>query len=144
SSCSQQGFKPQYLTTYGEEAADTPKYARDIISAQVQFPFVGLNTSAYQTFINVWRKYSSQQPTPFAATVWASAKIFEEAALQAKDLTRAGLIASLYRFQNQRFGGLTLPLSYGPKGTTNGSCIFYMRAVTGRWTTPLNDSPVGW
>ena len=144
SSCSQQGFKPQYLTTYGEEASDTPKYAGDIISAQVQFPFLDLNTPAYQTFINVWRKYSDQDPTPFAATVWASAKIFEQAALQAKDLTRAGIIASLYRYQNQRFGGLTLPLSYGPKGTTNGSCIFYMRAGNGRWTTPLGDKPVCW
>lgn len=143
-SCSQQGYTPQYLTTYGEEAVDTPKFARDIISAQLQLPFTGINTASYKSFIAVWSKYNKSPPTPFALTTWASAKIFERAANGAKEVTPAGLVEALYTYRNERFGGLTIPLSYGPRGTSNANCIFYMRGSGGKWTAPQSDTPVCW
>jgi branched-chain amino acid transport system substrate-binding protein len=143
-SCSQQGFKPEYLLTYAEEAPDTPKYASDIISAQTQFPFMGLDTAEYQAFTSVWHRYYQADPTPMAATAWASAKILEKALRGGKQMTSAGLIETLYRYHHEQFDGLTIPLSYGPHGTTNTPCIFYMRGSGGRWTAPLSDKPVCW
>jgi branched-chain amino acid transport system substrate-binding protein len=143
-SCSQQGFAPQYLLSYGEETQDTLKYADDIISSQLQLPFAGVSTAEYRSFLEVWNSYYDVEPEPMALTAWISAKIFERAATEATTLTSAGLISALYKYRNERFGGLTIPLSYGPRGTTNAPCIFYMRGANGRWTAPLSDKPVCW
>lgn len=144
SSCRRQNFNPQYLPFFGAEAADTPKYVKDVISPQLVFPFAGLSTPAYQEFIAAWRKYRQDQPAFYATMSWASAKIFEKAARSAKDVTRSGLIDALYKFKNQRFGGLTVPLSYGPKGTDNSPCIFYMKGSAGKWSAPQGDRPSCW
>lgn len=144
SSCRRQNFNPQYLPAGGAEAADTPKFVEDAISPQMVFPFAGLSTPAYQEFSTAWRKYRQDQPAFYATTSWASAKIFEKAARSAKDVTRSGLIDALYKFKNQRFGGLTVPLSYGPKGTDNTDCIFYMKGSAGKWSAPQGDRPSCW
>jgi len=143
-SCAQQGYKPQYLLTYSEEAIDTVNYAPDILSAQTQLPFTGLNTASYNAFLRVWNKYTNKPPTPYAVTAWASAKIFERAAMDAKELTPAGIIDALYKYRGERFGGYTIPMSYGPHGTTSAKCTFYLRGLNGKWTAPLADKPVCW
>jgi branched-chain amino acid transport system substrate-binding protein len=143
-SCSQQGYKPQYLLTYSEEAIDTVEFAPDIISAQTQLPFTGIDTATYKSFISVWSKYNKNPPSPYAMTAWASAKIFEKAATDAKEITSAGLIEALYKYRGERFGGFTVPLSYGPRGTTSQNCVFYLHGIDGKWTAPQGEAPVCW
>jgi branched-chain amino acid transport system substrate-binding protein len=65
-------------------------------------------------------------------------------AKSAKEITRAGLIDALYRFKQERFGGLTVPLSYGPQGTDSDDCIFYLKGSGGAWSAPDGGDVTCW
>lgn len=145
-SCRRQNFTPQFLLAGPVPAADSPSKPGlgNVLSPQGVFPFAGLSSPAAKAFHGTWGKYSREAPGPSAAQGWAAAKIFEKAARSAKDITRQGLITALYGFKNERFGGLTVPLSYGPKGTTDSKCAFRMEARAGKWVAPDGDKMTCW
>lgn len=143
-SCRRQNFTPQFLVPTSVAAPDHAKYLGDVISAQQATPFAGVSSPAYQEFAAAWRKYNQEPPGPLAVNSWAAAKIFEKAARGAKEITRSGLTDALYRFNKERFGGLTVPLSYGPKGTDSANCAFYMKGSGGKWSAPQGDRPICW
>lgn len=146
SSCRRQNFHPQFLQLGVTANADTVKKPglTDVLVAQWTFPFAGLNTPGAREFAAVWQKYGGgQAPGSAASQGWAAAKIFEKAARAAgNDISSATLIKQLYRFQNERFGGLTVPMSFSPKGTSDPRCVFYMQGRDGKWTTPSGDKPI--
>ncbi|MFB9729535.1 ABC transporter substrate-binding protein [Haloechinothrix salitolerans] len=144
SSCRRQNFTPEYLISTSVAEPDQAKFIDEIISAQQAIPFSGTSTPAYQEFAAAWEKHYQEPPNPLAVNSWAAAKIFEKAVRSAKEITRSGLIDALYRFKKERFGGLTVPLSYGPKGTDSVDCVFYMKASGGNWSAPQGDRPVCW
>ena len=87
-------------------------------------------------FINefqaAWQKYGDgTAPGPAAAMGWASAKVFEAAARKAGNVSSASLIKALHTFKNETFGGLTVPMSYGPSGTSDSECAFFMKGAGG-------------
>ncbi|MGW2563657.1 ABC transporter substrate-binding protein [Streptomyces sp. NPDC001514] len=147
SSCRRQNFSPQFLqpsATVGADTAAKPGLS-DVLGAMAVFPFKGVSSPAFREFDAAWKKYGGRAPGPSAAQGWASAKVFEKAARGASEISRAGLIKELYTFRGQRFGGLTVPLTYvAGKGTADTRCVFFMRGSGGRWTAPGGAGPVCW
>ncbi|MGP3983153.1 ABC transporter substrate-binding protein [Streptomyces sp. KR80] len=148
SSCRRQNFNPQFLQPSATVAADTAGKPglSNVLATMAVFPFTGLGTPAFGEFSSAWKKYGGgRAPGPAAAQGWASAKVFEKAARAAGDVSRAGLVKKLYTFRGERFGGLTVPLTYvAGKGTADTRCTFYMRGAGGRWTAPAGNRTVCW
>ncbi|MFD7446288.1 ABC transporter substrate-binding protein [Streptomyces sp. NPDC059909] len=148
SSCRRQNFSPQFLqpsATVGADSASKPGLS-NVLAAMAVFPFKGTSSPSIHEFDAAWKKYGGgKAPGPAAAQGWASAKVFEKAARGAGEISRAGLIKELYTFRGQRFGGLTVPLTYvAGKGTADTRCAFFMRGSGGGWTAPLGARPVCW
>jgi ABC-type branched-subunit amino acid transport system substrate-binding protein len=147
SSCRRQNFSPQFLqpsATVGADTASKPGLS-NVLASMAVFPFKGVATPAFREFDAAWQKYGAKAPGPAAAQGWASAKVFEKAARGAGEISRAGLIKELYTFRGQRFGGLTVPLTYvSGRGTADTRCAFFMRGSGGGWTAPLGARPVCW
>lgn len=143
-SCRRQNFQPQFLQISSSVDGDTAAKPglSEALLAMPTFPFAGLSGQAYGEFNAAWQKYGGgQAPGPSASMGWAAAKIFEKAALGAgPDVSSAGLAKQLYSFRNERFGGLTVPLSYVEgKGTADTRCTFFMKEQGGRWVAPAGD-----
>lgn len=146
-SCHRQNFDPQFLqiSTSVESSTVTEPGLSDMLLAMPTFPFAGASFPASSEFQSVWQKYGDgTAPGPAAALGWASAKIFETAARKAGDVSSAGLVRALHTFRNDRFGGLTVPLSYGPSGTSDSTCMFSMKGAGGKWTAPGGAKPICW
>jgi branched-chain amino acid transport system substrate-binding protein len=148
SSCRRQNFNPQFLqpsATVGADTAAKPGLS-NVLASMAVFPFTGVTSPAVREFNAAWKKYGGgKAPGPAAAQGWASAKVFEKAARGAADVSRAGLVKKLYTFRGERFGGLTVPLTYvAGKGTADKRCTFVMRGAGGKWTAPTGDRAVCW
>jgi branched-chain amino acid transport system substrate-binding protein len=146
-SCSRQGFQPNYVEAGAIVNASSPSQTGlgNMLAEMAVFPFTGANTPAAGEFTAAWNRYAGgSAPGPSAAMGWASAKIFEAAAIKAgADLSSGGLLKQLYGFRNDTFGGLTVPLSYLPgQGTSDSRCTFVMQAQNGNWTAPGGGQPV--
>lgn len=146
SSCRRQNFNPEYLQPMNTVDAGTAGQTGlgNVMVPTGVFPFAGLSTPAYNEFATAWKRYGDgNAPGPSAAMGWAGAKIFEKAARAAgKDISSANLLKQLYKFRGERFGGLTVPLTFvAGKGTADSKCTFFMRARNGKWTAPSGDRP---
>lgn len=145
SSCRRQNYQPQFVQVDGTVNAETVSKPglEDMLMVSRVFPFTDLSTPAYREFEAAWSEYGGgQAPGPAAAMGWASAKVFEDAATAAgKDISRESLLDQLYRVKKDRFGGLTVPLTFSEDGTTAATCLFLMRGEGGRWTAPQGDTP---
>lgn len=145
-SCHRQNYNPQFIenSVVSANLPSKPGFS-DALSPQLVMPFAGVSSPVFREFEDAWRKYGSGVIEGSASMGWAGAKIFEKAARTAEsDISSVGLVRSLYTFKNERFGGMTVPLSYGPKGTSDSHCIFFMKAKGGRWTAPAGDRPLCW
>lgn len=145
SSCRRQNFNPQFLQPDATVGASTPSKAGlgDVLVGIRTFPFTGVSGPAYQEFAAAWAKHGGGQPPgPVASMGWAAAKVFERAAKAAGgDISRASLIKRLYALKGERFGGLTVPLSFSPSGSSASKCLFVMKGSGGKWTAPRGDRP---
>lgn len=135
--CRRQGFHPQFLQGEAISRADfatTPGLTDVLVGSRI-FPYAGLSTPAAKEFETAWKKYAQgAQPTGNASKAWAAAKVFEAAVKKAgKNVSSESLIKALYSFSGETFGGLTVPLTFTPKGSRPASCGFSMRAVNGKW-----------
>lgn len=152
SSCKRQNFTPQFLQPAALVGGDAPTQPglENVLTPMPTFPFAGLSTPAFKEFQAAWQQYGGGRPPSGAASHgWAAAKIFEHAARAAlkKDgeITSKNLLEQLYGMKNQRFGGLTVPLTFNESsGTTGADCIFYMQAKGGKWTAPIGGDPHCW
>lgn len=145
SSCRRQNYNPQFAQIDGTVSATTPGKPglEDVLMVSRVFPFTDLATPAFKEFEAAWAKHGGGQPAgPAAAMGWASAKIFEAAAKAAGgDISRESLLQQLYRVKNERFGGLTVPLTFTSGGTNAAKCLFLMQGEGGKWTAPQADKP---
>lgn len=146
SSCQRQGFNPQYLqpdVTIGADMPSKPALA-NVLGATRVFPFTGVNSSATQEFAAAWGKYGGgSKPAGSAAIGWSAAKIFETVARAAgADISRETLIKQLQRISGNRFGDLTVPLTFTAKGPNPGRCMYLMKGSGGKWTAPQGDKPI--
>ncbi|MBA0125741.1 ABC transporter substrate-binding protein [Haloechinothrix sp. YIM 98757] len=148
SSCQRQDYDPQFLQISSTVRADTvtKQGLGDVLVGMPVFPFAGLNTPAFEEFAAAWDSYGGDSaPGPSAALGWSSAKVFEAAAEAAgDDITRQSIIDALRGFDGERFDGLTVPLTFGPDGTSDVSCAYAMRGTDGGWDAPDGDSPDCW
>jgi branched-chain amino acid transport system substrate-binding protein len=148
SSCNRQNYNPQFLQLSATVAGDTVTKTGlgDMLLGMPVFPFAGLATPAFQEFDAAWKRYGGGAAASAAASLgWTSAKLFEKAATSAGgDISRAGLIKALRGLRGERLGGLTVPLTFGPQGTANVNCIYFMRGANGSWTAPDADKPECW
>lgn len=145
-SCRRQNFSPQFVqlgaTVTAASASQTG--LDDMLVSSPVFPFAGLSTPAFREFDAAWKRHGAgAKPGPAATMAWAAAKVFEKAAKEAgSKIDSNSLIAKLYSYKNERFGGLTVPMTYtAGKGTTSTPCVFVMKAQGGRWTAPQGDKP---
>ncbi|MGH3521127.1 MAG: ABC transporter substrate-binding protein [Haloechinothrix sp.] len=149
SSCRRQNFSPQFLqpdATMDANTAAKPGFSDALIASRV-FPFTGLSTPAYREFDAAWKKYGGgQAPGPAAAMGWASAKVLEKAARGAgNDISSASLLKELYSIRNDRFSGLTVPLTFAQgNGASAAKCLFFMKGAGGKWTAPQGDRLQCW
>lgn len=147
-SCRRQNFNPQYLQVGPAVSADTITKSGidDVLVSQFTFPFAGLSTPAVNEFHAAWRKYGGDKAAgPAASQGWAAAKIFEKAAKGAgDDISSKSLLKQLYSFRKERFAGLTVPLTFTTKGTSDTQCVFYMKGERDKWVAPQGDKPVCW
>lgn len=146
-SCHRQNYQPQFVApahTFSEDAPAKTGLA-DAIGAAMTFPFAGLNTPAFREFDTTWKKYAREPARGPASLGWAAAKIFEKALTGAGEkVSRESIAKQLYSFRKDRFGGSTVPLTFGPNGTAESHCIFLMKGSGGRWTAPNGDKPLCW
>ncbi|MPY81481.1 MAG: ABC transporter substrate-binding protein, partial [Actinophytocola sp.] len=147
-SCQRQNYEPQYLqpgATVDAETVSQPGLQNALVQA-FMFPFAGVSTPAVNDFKKTWERYGgAKNPGPPATQGWAASKIFETAAKAAgDDLSRKTLVNQLYKFDDETFNGLTVPLSYGSKGTEDASCVFYLRGREGKWNAPNGNEPICW
>lgn len=146
-SCSRQNFTPQYVQLGATVSADSQSQTGlvdNLLVASPVFPFAGLSTDRFRDFDAAWKKHAGGADRgPAAAFGWASAKVFEKAAKEAgKNIDSATLISKLYGYRNERFGGVTVPMTFQEgKGTTDSPCIFVIKAEGGKWKAPLEDKP---
>lgn len=147
SSCRRQSYSPQFLqpdVTIGPDIPAKPGLG-NVLAATRVFPFAGLSTPAATEFAATWKKYGGgTAPGGSASIGWAASKIFEKAARGAgKDVSRAGLLKQLYGVSNDRFGGLTVPLTFSAgKAPQPAKCMFIMQGSGGRWAAPQGDKPI--
>lgn len=146
--CSRQNYQPQFLQVDATVNSGTPTKTglQNVLQTSLFLPFAGVSSPAFREFDAAWKKYGGGQDAGAAAVRgWVSAKMFERAARKAgKNISRDAIIKAMYSFTNERFGGLTIPLSYGPQGTKDSPCVFPMKAANGRWTAPNSDKPACW
>jgi branched-chain amino acid transport system substrate-binding protein len=146
-SCSRQNFNPQFLQLSASAVAQsiTQEGLDNMLLQMPAFPFSGSSSPAVNEFRTAWQKYGDgTAPGPAAALSWASAKIFEAAARKSGEVSSASLIKALHTFKNETFGGLTVPMSYGPSGTSESNCTFFMKGAGGKWTAPNGGKPICW
>lgn len=147
-SCNRQNYHPQFLQMSATVGADTVSKTGlgNMLLGMPVFPFVGISTPAYQEFAATWKRYAGGKgPSPSAALGWTSAKLFEKAVKSSRgDISRASLIKALRGMKGERLGGLTAPMTFGPKGTVDVNCTFFMRGSGGKWTAPNRDKPICW
>lgn len=146
SSCRRQNFNPQYLqfgSTVDAGTASKPGMDGAVVTEFV-LPFAGLSTPAFREFDGAWSKYGpGKPPGPSATQAWAAAKVFQATAKAAgADISSANLLKVLYTYRNQRFGGVTVPMSYSAKGAADSNCLFLMKVQGGKWSAPNGDRPV--
>jgi branched-chain amino acid transport system substrate-binding protein len=147
-SCNRQNYRPQFISPAGAMSADTvtkPGLGDIVVGAPV-FPFAGVSTPAASEFAAVWKRYGGgSAPNAAAADGWVAAQLFEKAVRSAGgDISRASLIKATRGLRNERLGGLTVPLNFGPRGTTDVKCIYFMRGSGGKWAAPKGDKPTCW
>ena len=143
-SCRRQNYNPQFVLPGAPATADTPQQPglEGMAVAMQTFPFIGLNTPAAAEFQQAWQRYSGGVANSGAASQgWAGAKLFEKVVLAAGgDVSPAGIMKALGALNNERLGGLTVPLTYPPgQPSPDFPCWFVMQAVNGRWTAPQGD-----
>lgn len=147
-SCRRQNFRPQFLEISAAVNMNTPTKPglENVLNTSLTFPFAGLSSAAFREFDAAWKKYGGGREASAAASQgWAAAKIFEKAARKAgSSITRDAIIKAMYSIKNERFGGSTIPLSFGPQGTKDSPCVFVMKGAGGRWTAPQGDKPTCW
>lgn len=148
SSCQRQNYSPQILQasyTADGEMVGRPGF-EDMLVTNLTFPFSGLSTPAFKRFQAAWQKYfSGESPGPGTTMGWAAGEAFGQAAGAAgADVSRPALLEQLYRVKNERFGGMTVPLTYSQQGTQAKSCIFWLKGDAGNWTAPNGDTPDCW
>ncbi|MEV5544478.1 hypothetical protein AB0L13_47625 [Saccharopolyspora shandongensis] len=50
-------------------------------------------------------------------------------------------MAQLRKIKGDRFGGLTVPLTFTASGPPLASCMFVMQGSGGKWAAPKGDKP---
>lgn len=146
SSCRRQNFNPQFLqpdVTIDAALPSKPGLG-DVIGASRVFPFTGLSTPAAKEFTAAWNKHSGGiAPDGSAAMGWAASKMFEKAATGAgNNINPATLIEQLRTIRNERYGGLTVPLTFTAQGPRPASCMYRLQGSGGKWTAPQGDKPI--
>lgn len=148
SSCRRQNYTPQFLELSSTVQLDTVTKPglNDVLVGMPVFPFTGLSTPAYREFDAVWKRYGGGKAVaPASALGWASAKLFEKVAKAAGgDISRESLLKQLRGVKGERLGGLTAPMTFGPKGAVDTNCVFFMRGNNGKWAAPNGDKPFCW
>nr|WP_246361174.1 ABC transporter substrate-binding protein [Haloechinothrix aidingensis] len=148
-SCDRQGFDPQFLQSYSTANAGTPGKTglEDVLLQMPTFPFEGLNSQGFEQFRSAWAEHvGDSAPGPSASLGWAAGKLFEQAAGTAgPEVTRDSLRQALYGFDEERLGGLTVPLGFAEgEGTVDAQCTFFMQGADGGWASPDGDDPDCW
>ncbi|WP_317496270.1 ABC transporter substrate-binding protein [Haloechinothrix sp. LS1_15] len=147
-SCQRQDYDPQFLQISSTVAADTVTEPGlgDVLVGMPVFPFAGLDTAAFEEFDTAWNRYGGEAAAgPAAALGWSAAAVFGAAAEAAgEEISRETVLETLRGVDGERFGGLTVPLTFGQAGTTDTSCVFTMRGSDGEWTAPGGDDPDCW
>jgi branched-chain amino acid transport system substrate-binding protein len=147
-SCRRQGFTPQYLQISSTIRAGTVAKPGmgDMLVGMSSFPFAGMSGKAFGEFDAAWKRHGGgQAPGPAASQGWASGKLFELAARKAgSDLSRASLVKALRTLRDERLGGLTTPMTFGPKGPADVKCTYYMKGSGGKWTAPEGAKLTCW
>ncbi|MEV0089805.1 ABC transporter substrate-binding protein [Saccharopolyspora sp. NPDC050642] len=102
-----------------------------------------MSTPAAKEFAAAWGKYGGgRKPNGAAALGWVGTKIFEKVVRAAgKDVSRSSLVAQLRKIKGDRFGGLTVPLTFTASGPPPASCMFVMQGSGGKWAAPKGDKP---
>jgi branched-chain amino acid transport system substrate-binding protein len=140
-SCSQQGYKPQYVT--GSLAVSTA-LANDpllegMLAPQQWFPWIAADTPATQQYQQVLATYAPDiVSSPDAASAWVSAQLFAAAARAAgPKVTSASLLDGLYSLRGDTLGGLTVPLTFPRNAPTPAQdCYFAVQIKGGKWVAP--------
>ena len=144
--CGQQDFKPAYVGGQLSENFLTNENLTGFVGLTETAPYFA-DLPALKTFRDVVEKdaataYAEHPDT--SATIWASAKLFERAAIVGKlgdDATAKQVTAALDSLSDENVEGLTVPLTF-----TNGnrivSCGFVVSIEDGKFTDPFDSKPV--
>lgn len=147
-SCSRQNYNPQFISLAGALNPDTvtKRGLGDMVVGAPVFPFAGISTPAAREFQDTWERHGGEsEPNAAAADGWTAANLFEKAANAVKgDISRSSLITALRGLRDERLGGLSVPLNFGPRGTNDVKCIYYMQGSDGKWTAPKGDKTTCW
>ena len=141
-SCSQQGYKPQYMTA---SLAVIESVARDpnldgLVAPEGVFPHMATDLPAERLFRSTMAKYApGVEISPAVATVWTGGALLQEASKKLPEgkVSSADFFPGLYAVKNNTLGGLVGPLSFNAGGTASEvRCVFYIKVAGGHWTAP--------
>jgi len=141
-SCSQQGYRPQYMTA---SLAVIESIAKDpnldgLIAPEGVFPHMATDLPAERLFRATMAKYApTVEISPAVATVWTGGTLLQEVSKKLPDgkVASADFFPGLYAIKNNTLGGLVGPLTFNA-GSTAGEvrCVFYIKIAGGHWTAP--------
>ncbi|MFN2536660.1 MAG: ABC transporter substrate-binding protein [Mycobacteriales bacterium] len=141
--CVRQGLKVIYALANGTMEGDFNKDPNFEGSAVIHsaFPFSGGVGPVPQEYEAAMKKYQPNQiSNPAAAAGFAAGVVFGTALAKVQGpVTTAKLLAALYTFKNDTFGGATIPLTYVKAPMTPGKC-FFLSVIRSRSYVPLNGS----
>ena len=141
-SCSQQGYRPQYMTA---SLAVIESVAKDpnldgLIAPEGVFPHMATDLPAERLFRSVMAKYApGVEISPAVATVWTGGVLLQEASKKLPEgkVVSADFFPGLYSIKSNTLGGLVGPLTFNAGGTAGEvRCVFYIKVAGGHWTAP--------
>jgi branched-chain amino acid transport system substrate-binding protein len=141
-SCSQQGYRPQYMTA---SLAVIDSISKDpnldgLIAPQGVFPYIATDLPAQKIFRATMAKYAPDvQMSPAVAQVWTGGLLLAEVAKKLPDdkVGPADFFPGLYAIKNHTLSGLVGPLTFNEgRPASEVRCVFFIRVADGRWAAP--------
>ncbi|MFN2538056.1 MAG: ABC transporter substrate-binding protein [Mycobacteriales bacterium] len=130
--CARQGLKAIYALTSGTMEGDFNQDANFEGSSVVgtTFPFAGGTSAVAREYAAALKKYEPNQlSNPAAAAGWAAGKVFGAALAKVQGpVTSQKLLAALYTFKKDSFGGATIPLTF-LKGPMTPPRCYYLSVI---------------